>query len=176
MSDWNNSYFNPTASGQNASFKNITSKMNTQLNNDHFSDAQKVPNASKIYLTNFRQEGANNVYKNCPAKMSDGRFITRYEPANDITNALRTINGIQSTNQFRRFMQNNADVIMATERSYLEKTYSCHPNTVCSEGYYWLNRQASDGKYQKTNYTYDRSVELGGGQYGPFSPLIENPY
>lgn len=95
--------------------------------------------------------GSNNVYfKNgCPAIMSDGRFITYYNSTNELTEQMRKLNGIKSSNAFRTFMQNNAEKLMDTERNYINQQNTCSPSTACSEGWYdlwtknngnWCNR------------------------------------
>jgi len=88
--------------------------------------------------------GANNVYfkDDCPALMSDGRFITYYNSSNELTEAMRKMNGFKSANQFRTFMQNNGDLFMASERKYIIDKNTCEPHTACSEGWYdlWTKR------------------------------------
>jgi hypothetical protein len=81
--------------------------------------------------------GTNNVYyrDGCPALMSDGRFITYYNSTNELTEAMRKMNGFKSPNEFRTFMQNNADKIMDAERSHIIRQNTCSPTTACSEGW-----------------------------------------
>ncbi len=74
----------------------------------------------------------------CPALMSDGRFLTYHNSTNELTEAIRKLNGFTSSNQFRNFMQNNADLFMNAERNQLLKENSCRPKTACSEGWYKL--------------------------------------
>ena len=83
---------------------------------------------------------SNNVYykDGCPAIMSDGRFITNYNSSNELTEAMRRLNGIRSPNQFRTFMQNNGKLFMDAERAYMLKQNTCKPTTACSEGWYDL--------------------------------------
>lgn len=109
---------------------------------------------------------SNNVYKQCPAKMEDGRFITRWESTNDLTHAIQNLNGIQSSNRFRTFLQENTDMLIANEREYNEMKYDCHPMASCSEGFYYLNVRPIDPKYHKTNWTYDNSVKIANMQAG----------
>lgn len=87
-----------------------------------------------------RYHGANNVYykDGCPAIMSDGRFITYHNSTNELTEALRKLNGIRSPNEFRTFMQNNGNLFMAAERKHIVKENTCTPTTACSEGWYDL--------------------------------------
>ena len=81
---------------------------------------------------------SNNVYKNCPAKMSDRRFTTYYNSTNELTREIQVINHIPSSNQFRTFLQNNAQTIMNNERAYIRQVYGCDPRIACSEGYYYI--------------------------------------
>lgn len=85
-------------------------------------------------------KGQNNVYyrDGCPALMSDGRFITYYNSTNELTEAMRKLNGFTSPNQFRTFMQNNGDLFMNSERDYITKENTCSPKIACSEGWYDL--------------------------------------
>ncbi len=119
---------------------------------------------------------SNNVYYQCPAKMEDGRFITRYESSNELTGAIQKMNHIQSSNQFRTFLQSNTDSLIANERDYLASNWSCHPKAACSEGYYYLNVKPIDPKYRKTNWVYDTSVAqanaMSRGVKG--TPVIDN--
>ena len=58
--------------------------------------------------------------KNCPIKMSDGRYFTNYEPRcmrNAYLNDLLTANNvINSSYEQRLFLQNNAQVVIEDER------------------------------------------------------------
>jgi hypothetical protein len=100
---------------------------------------------------------SNNVYKQCPAKMEDGRFITRYESSNDITNTIQSLNHIHSSNQFRLFLQQNTDKIIDSERKYNDQHYTCAPPFACSEGYvHTSNLKQIDNK--KTNHVYNNSI------------------
>jgi len=99
-----------------------------------------------------KYEGANNVYykDDCPALMNDGRFITYYNSSNELTEAMRKMNGFRSANQFRTFMQNNGELFMAAERKYIIDKNTCEPHTACSEGWYdlWTKR---DGYWASNN-------------------------
>jgi hypothetical protein len=123
-------------------------------------------------------DGSNNVYKNCPAIMSDGRFVTRWDSSNDLTHQIQLLNGIPSSNQFRNFMQQNADVIMASEREFINRNYGCNPQIACSEGYYYLNVRPNPTKYHRTNYTYDASISAANLDRSrmSFAPVVNNDY
>jgi hypothetical protein len=90
-------------------------------------------------FTPLESEGANPVYPNCPAIMSDGRHITYYNSTNELTRRIQELNNIKSSNAFREYLQSNAENIMNNERKYIEHRFSCVPNIACSEGYYYVN-------------------------------------
>ena len=102
-----------------------------------------------------RNNGANNVYykDGCPAIMSDGRFITNYNSTNELTETMRKANGIKSPNQFRTFMQNNANQFMDAERNFVTKQNTCSPTTACSEGWYnlWTQNQGNWANINQAN-------------------------
>lgn len=91
--------------------------------------------------------GSNNVYfkDGCPAIMSDGRFITYYNSTNELTEQIRKLNGIKSSNEFRLFLQKNADKLMDAERKFMQQQNTCSPATACSEGWYdlWTKKGGS---------------------------------
>lgn len=81
--------------------------------------------------------GSNNIHfrEQCPALMSDGRFITYYNSSNELTENLRKMNGIISPNEFRNFMQKHGDQFMKAERDHVVASNTCSPKTSCSEGW-----------------------------------------
>uniref|UniRef100_A0A6C0LRK6 Uncharacterized protein n=1 Tax=viral metagenome TaxID=1070528 RepID=A0A6C0LRK6_9ZZZZ len=136
------------------------------LSGEHSIDIQKCPFCNEKFMKNHnvdhgkncsvcfqKYHGTNNVYykDGCPALMDDGRFITYYNSSNELTETMRKMNGFRSANQFRTFMQANAEMFMAAERAYQIKENTCAPTTACSEGWYdlwtkkngyWANNQA----------------------------------
>ena len=117
---------------------------------NRFKSGEKVNHGSGCSICHSRYNGTNNIHFNngCPALMSDGRFITYYNSANELTDAMRKMNGIVSTNEFRTFMQNNGDKLIAAERDYLNKKNTCQPQFTCSQGWNDLRQNIGDG-YQK---------------------------
>lgn len=105
-----------------------------------FRTGQQENHGKGCSICSNRYSGSNNVYykDGCPALMSDGRFITYYNSSNELTEAMRRLNGFTSANQFRTFLQNNANQLMAAERAHQIKENTCSPTTACSEGYYDL--------------------------------------
>ena len=54
----------------------------------------------------------DNVYKNCPPKMGDTRWMTDYRSANTREQYNKNINGIARDDEYRMFLQGNATNIM----------------------------------------------------------------
>lgn len=76
----------------------------------------------------------DNYYKNCPAKMDDGRFITNYKSSSSNDEYIKYMNGIIRDDDYRLFLQTNADKIMDSEWLYLKKNDSCW-NNACVHKY-----------------------------------------
>jgi hypothetical protein len=76
----------------------------------------------------------DNYYKNCPAKMDDGRFITNWKTASCYNEYIKYMNGIVRDDDYRLFLQMNADKIMDSEWMYLKKNDSCW-NNACVHKY-----------------------------------------
>jgi hypothetical protein len=70
----------------------------------------------------------DNFYQGCPAKMADGRFLTDYRSPNVREQYIRNINNIGRVDDYRSFLQSNAERIMDTEWSVLQKTQTCQTN------------------------------------------------
>lgn len=105
-----------------------------------FYSGQKINHGNGCSICTNRYCGSNNAYfmDRCPALMSDGRFITYYNSTNELTEAMRKLNGIKSPNEFRIFMQNNGALFMDAERQYIIKENTCSPTVACSQGWYDL--------------------------------------
>jgi len=105
-----------------------------------YSSGEKINHGAGCSVCSNRRYGSNNVYYSdgCPALMSDGRFITQYNSTNELTEMMRKINGIKSSNEFRTFMQNNGKLFMDAERNHILKSNMCEPTVACSEGWYDL--------------------------------------
>ena len=108
----------------------------------------------------LQHDSANNVYykDGCPALMSDGRFLTYYNSTNELTETMRKMNGFESANKFRTFMQTNGDLLMASERDYLNKENTCAPATACSEGWFdlWTKKYGYWANDYASNYSLNR--------------------
>jgi hypothetical protein len=80
---------------------------------------------------------SNNIFHKdgCPPIMTDGRFLTNFIPASEITDEIKRINGINNSNEFRRFLQDNSLKLINAEKQYLYQNNLCHPSFACCEGW-----------------------------------------
>jgi hypothetical protein len=76
----------------------------------------------------------DNFYSNCPPKMDDGRFTTNYKSSNSYNEYIKYMNGITRDDDYRLFLQLNADKLMDSEWLYLRKKDSCW-NNACVHKY-----------------------------------------
>jgi len=76
----------------------------------------------------------DNYYKNCPPKMNDGRFTTNYKTASCYNEYIKYQNGITRDDDYRLFLQLNADKLMDSEWMNLRETDSCW-NNACVHKY-----------------------------------------
>jgi hypothetical protein len=77
--------------------------------------------------------GMDNIYwkQGCPALMSDGRLLTNYNRGRIIDQSIKTINKIESAQEYKYFLQNNGENIINNERDYINKKTTCSPNNAC---------------------------------------------
>jgi hypothetical protein len=71
----------------------------------------------------------DNYYKNCPPKMDDGRFTTNYKTASCYNEYIKYENGITRDDDYRLFLQLNADKMMDNDWLKLRKNDSCWNNS-----------------------------------------------
>lgn len=76
----------------------------------------------------------DNFYKNCPPRMDDGRFTTNYKSDSSINEYIKYMNGITRDDDYRLFLQINAEKLMDSEWLYLRKNDSCW-NNACVHKY-----------------------------------------
>ena len=76
----------------------------------------------------------DNYYSNCPPKMDDGRFLTNYKTSSCYNEYIKYMNGIVRDDDYRLFLQLNADKIMDSEWLHLRKNDSCW-NNACVHKY-----------------------------------------
>jgi len=74
----------------------------------------------------------NRYWSNgCPALMQDGRFITNYVRANIIDQMIKNVNNINSSHDYRLFLQKNGDSIINKERDFIIKNNTCEVTGKC---------------------------------------------
>ncbi len=74
----------------------------------------------------------NRYYKyNCPPLMNDGRFLTSYVRSRVFDQYVRNINGVQSAQDYRHFLQNNGDQILNNLKGYLRESNTCKIEGKC---------------------------------------------
>ena len=75
----------------------------------------------------------DNRYFNygCPALMQDGRFLTNYVRSRVFDQNIRNLNGIDSVQDYKLFLQKNGDNILNRERAQLNKLYTCDVSGNC---------------------------------------------
>ena len=70
----------------------------------------------------------DNFWKGCPPKMSDGRLLTDYRTAVRRNEYVKFINNIIRDDEYRLFLQRNAEAIADNEWNYYRKNRSCWVN------------------------------------------------
>lgn len=112
-----------------------------------FNLGQTIDHGAGCSICLNRFKGSSNVYykDGCPAIMSDGRFVTYQNSANELTEAMRKLNGFKNSNEFRNFMQNNGTQFMELERNHIQQESTCNPKSGCSDG--WLELAQRRSKY-----------------------------
>lgn len=74
----------------------------------------------------------NRYYKyNCPPLMNDGRFLTSYVRSRVFDQYVRNINGVQTSQEYRHFLQNNGDQILNNLKGYLRESNTCKIEGKC---------------------------------------------
>ena len=67
----------------------------------------------------------------CPALMQDGRFITNYTQRRTLDQYIRSVNKIESAQEYKDFLQRNGETIINKERAYNEDNNVCKINGKC---------------------------------------------
>lgn len=74
----------------------------------------------------------NRYYKfGCPALMNDGRFLTNHLPKRTFDQIVRDINKIDSIQNYKLYLQNNAEFIIKTEFKILTELNTCKKKPAC---------------------------------------------
>ena len=100
----------------------------------------------------------NRYYKyNCPPIMNDGRFISSYVRSRVFDQYIRSSNNVDSAQNYRHFLQNNADQIINNTKAYLRENNICKIEGKClpvsipsgtTENYIKSNNEKYDFFYQ----------------------------
>jgi hypothetical protein len=101
--------------------------------------------------------GSNNIHKDYPALMSDGRLGTNYDPSCEYNERLGKQNNIKTNYQYRQFLIHNADKLMKVNQSEAcDQCGTCKYGTPLQGVYHgkYLYKSASD---MNTPYGYERS-------------------
>jgi hypothetical protein len=63
--------------------------------------------------------------------MQDSRFITNYMESRIFEQHIRTINKIESAQEFKQFLQTNAETLMKREQTYHQEANLCRVQGNC---------------------------------------------
>ena len=105
---------------------------------------------------------SDNYFLSCPPMMSDGRLFTDYRTDTRANEYVKYINHIQRDDDYRVFLQSNAETIMDNQWNYTRKHKSCWVNQ-CVHDYptrmyppwFTQERKAADSLFdpnRKTQY------------------------
>ena len=69
----------------------------------------------------------DNRYHNygCPPLMNDGRFISNYIRSSTYDQYIRNMNNIESSHDYRHYLQNNSNEILNKMKGYLRQHNTC---------------------------------------------------
>lgn len=93
----------------------------------------------------------DNFFKNCPAKMEDGRHITDYRTATRREETNKYLNNLIRNDDYRLFLQKNANTIIQNEWTNLKQSASCRVNE-CIHNY---PTRVSSSMYCEEKAKYD---------------------
>jgi hypothetical protein len=71
------------------------------------------------------QKSSDNKFFDCPPRMSDGRHFTDYRPSCDANLNVKKSNGINNSYDYRVFLTQNAEKIMAQNRADISNSVLC---------------------------------------------------
>lgn len=70
-----------------------------------------------------------HLSRGCPAIMNDPRVLANWKPNRVITEQLAVANGFNpaslNSNEFRAFLQHNANALRLQEQAHIRQAYSC---------------------------------------------------
>lgn len=70
----------------------------------------------------------DNFWKNCPAKMEDGRHLTDYRTAVRREEYVKYINNIVRDDEYKQFLTTNAEKITKNEWDWFKQNKNCWTN------------------------------------------------
>jgi len=76
----------------------------------------------------------DNYYNSCPPRMSDGNFLTNYKTSSNYNEFIKFNNNIVRDDDYRLFLQTNAEKMMDADWISLKKNSSCWKNA-CVHNY-----------------------------------------
>jgi hypothetical protein len=88
---------------------------------------------------------SDNKYYFCPPLMSDGRHITNYVQNTIMNEYMKHNYGILDNNQYRTFLQQNAETIMKQEDVFLNRNFNCTVPVHCSKSKCNSNSNSNSG-------------------------------
>ena len=113
----------------------------------------------------------DNFFQGCPAKMSDGRFLTDFRPADTREQYNKAINNIVRDDEYRIFLQQNGEKIQDAEWQQFKTKEACptkrciHTNPTrstfgMSYNEMKLYNQVQTGKIKESDPNYPKCVVL----------------
>jgi hypothetical protein len=114
----------------------------------------------------------DNRYYNygCPPLMQDARFLTNYLPKRTYDQIIRSINNIDTSQNYKLFLQDNGNIILKTEFEKLIELNTCSQEPPC-DFIQHLNARTievpnsilkdNQGKYSLVNNNVDVSTSCG---------------
>ena len=97
------------------------------LNNSSMYNSEFYPFKTTQFKGGVCNKVSNNQFPDCPALMDDGRAFTDYRSPCYINNVIRVTNNIQSSYDYRQFLQHNATELINTIRDYNIQKNGCSP-------------------------------------------------
>lgn len=99
----------------------------------------------------------DNFNNNCPAMMSDGRFTTDFRSPTSRNEHIRHINNLVRDDEYRLFLQKNANNIMNNVWKYHKQNDSCSATTCFHE----CPTRCTSAQMQKEMSNYNNAVVSG---------------
>lgn len=81
----------------------------------------------------------NNVYVQCPAISYSGRHSTIHTRTHELAYNHMMGENIKNSNEYRLFLQNNAEQLINADRQYINNSFVCERQKGCSAGYQSIN-------------------------------------